>query len=197
MSAHCSRARERKGEVGWLTWPTVRSAGTRYFFLSIAGMSVLSAFSQITYSIAKKSGQLDKKGKGWRVLRVETIVDRFVRVWMGINSQGYDRDTFAWYVLLLLCASLSTSKVKESERWWVDPKEGRETRGKERRAEDMFILELWAYHCRPMSQIPFYLGSQRAYCCCWESLKWIGGVKPKGGGKSFLSTLANQIHYEL
>ena len=34
---------------GKLTWPTVRSAGTRYFFLSMLGMSVLSAFSQITY----------------------------------------------------------------------------------------------------------------------------------------------------
>lgn len=32
----------------WRTCPTVRSAGTRYFFLSIAGISVLSAFSQMT-----------------------------------------------------------------------------------------------------------------------------------------------------
>jgi hypothetical protein len=41
---------DERGEekVGRRTCPTVRSAGTRYFFLSIAGMSVLSAFSQMT-----------------------------------------------------------------------------------------------------------------------------------------------------
>jgi hypothetical protein len=35
--------------------PTVRSAGTRYFFLSMSGMSLRSAFSQITYTAQTSS----------------------------------------------------------------------------------------------------------------------------------------------
>jgi hypothetical protein len=34
--------------ITYTNWPTVRSAGTRYFFLSIEAMSLLSSFSQMT-----------------------------------------------------------------------------------------------------------------------------------------------------
>ena len=40
-------------QIAVLTCPTVRSAGTRYFFLSIAAISLLSAFSQMTYSVPR------------------------------------------------------------------------------------------------------------------------------------------------
>ncbi len=33
-----------------MNWPTLRSAGTRYFFLSIVAMSLFSTFSQMTYA---------------------------------------------------------------------------------------------------------------------------------------------------
>ena len=34
--------------ITYTNWPTVRSAGTRYFFLSMVAMSDFSTFSQIT-----------------------------------------------------------------------------------------------------------------------------------------------------
>lgn len=34
--------------ITYTNWPTVRSAGTKYFFLSIVAMSDFSTFSQIT-----------------------------------------------------------------------------------------------------------------------------------------------------
>ena len=47
VSSERRKGRSARGRAG-RTCPTVRSAGTRYFFLSMTGMSVLSAFSQIT-----------------------------------------------------------------------------------------------------------------------------------------------------
>ena len=35
--------------ITYTNWPTVRSEGTRYFFLSIVAMSLFSTFSQMTY----------------------------------------------------------------------------------------------------------------------------------------------------
>lgn len=34
--------------ITYTNWPTVRSAGTRYFFLSMVAMSDFSTFSQMT-----------------------------------------------------------------------------------------------------------------------------------------------------
>jgi hypothetical protein len=36
--------------------PTVRSAGTRYFFLSMVAMSLFSTFSQMTYAAVVLAG---------------------------------------------------------------------------------------------------------------------------------------------
>lgn len=58
--------RESKGEgeegERRRTCPTVRSAGTRYFFLSIAGMSVLSAFSQMTCRVPSRVSAFSRGG---------------------------------------------------------------------------------------------------------------------------------------
>jgi hypothetical protein len=42
----------------YTNWPTVRSAGTRYFFLSMVAMSDFSTFSQMTWlMLAAVSGE--------------------------------------------------------------------------------------------------------------------------------------------
>ena len=77
------------GQWHWRRAATkARTDGTRYFFLSMVGMSVLSAFSQITYSTTG----------------VNLISSRCTNEIC--HAREYDQDTSAGCALPLPCASL-------------------------------------------------------------------------------------------
>jgi hypothetical protein len=74
----------------YMNWPTLRSAGTRYFFLSMSGISERGARSTITWQVKGGGGErkcrvvvvlvLERQGKCDRELRTGTLSGYFSRI---------------------------------------------------------------------------------------------------------------------
>lgn len=77
--------------ITYTNWPTVRSAGTKYFFLSIVAMSDFSTFSQITCQCNSNQSLLPHE-VGMR--------DKILK-----DLQGCGRHTSVEYAPLQPCAS--------------------------------------------------------------------------------------------
>lgn len=95
--------------ITYMNWPTLRSAGTRYFFLSMSGISERWARSTITWK-----GEERERGLGERVgmknkfslgRAKENVVDR--------NVPGLYLDTFHVFLRPQLGVSLQRVQILE------------------------------------------------------------------------------------